>query len=342
MLHYKAYTSNYHPAEVMAPSVFDSVSTMFSPKSAQQQVGNKRIILTLDCGKELNRLIRKSLPGQADQYEILDTRDLRVSYNAVKELNTQLLIVSIDKCTTKSVELVKNLKNNPLISELPLIIFSKERPTLEELDELMAVGTLDCLSLSIDRMELLARMKANLMHAQILNQYKHREAELKAERDQLASHFENLKGEMDSKQRESLAHLELLLRSKKVNETLMDKIHDLRPFLNTQGKTKLSFITKQMKWELDEEEEMGLQRKHDESNYDLYKRLEDKRAGLTKYEMRLCAYLKANQSAADIARIIKKSANCINVAFARIRAKLSVANNVELRAMLEGMEMMSV
>lgn len=334
MLHYKSYsTPNYHISDAVN---YNGIKSQYN--SATERAA-KKTILTLDCGSDVTELISKAFTNTHKEYEILDARDLKVSHGSLEVLHPQILVLGVEKCDEHTVEIVKSLKINPMISDIPLILFAKERPALEDIDKMMAAGVLDYLSLSIDRMELVTRMKATLMHAQTLNMYKEREAQLRGERDELVSHFENLKGEVDTKQRESLAHLELLLRSKKVNETLMDKIHDLKPFLNPQGKTKLNFITKQMKWELDEEEELSLQRRLDESNFDLYKQLEEKNVGLTKYEMRLCAYLKTNHSAANIARITKKSSNCINVAFARIRAKLGVANNVELKAMLEEMDL---
>jgi hypothetical protein len=78
---------------------------------------------------------------------------------------------------------------------------------------------------------------------------------------------------------------------------------------------------------------------HDEKDFDrlhseFYFLLEKKCPTITKNEKRLCAYLKMNHGASDVAKLTNKSLNSINVAFARLRAKLQLPSSKDLRSFL--------
>ena len=79
---------------------------------------------------------------------------------------------------------------------------------------------------------------------------------------------------------------------------------------------------------------INIERKFDEINAGLYAMLEKSCPEITKNEKRLCAYLKMDHRASDIAKTLNKSLNSINVGFARLRIKLRLPNTKDLRTYL--------
>ncbi len=154
------------------------------------------------------------------------------------------------------------------------------------------------------------------------------------EKEQINSSVEKLQTELDFKQREAAMQLQLLIHSRNVKEKLIEGVNKLQPYLTPEGKSKLFSLLKQLKWEVNEEDDLGIEKKFDEANAGLYSLLEKCCPEITKNEKRLCAYLKMNHCASDIAKITDKSLNSINVALARLRAKLQLPNTKDLRIYL--------
>lgn len=292
----------------------------------------KKTIVLADQEHIMTEMVRECLwDNQA--YEVVHLSDTD-QVALLESVKPELIIVSVKGAGSTGKRLAKRMKTNAVISNIPLVLYSEEKPTVAELESMLLTGAFDWLNRSMHKMELTIAIRSALKHSDILSRIKEREAKILVEKEKLTNDFEMVQAEADVKCRESLAHLELLIHSKEVNEALLDKIHDLGPYLNPEGKSRLKSIVKQMKWTLNDEEQLLLERRLDVSNYEFYNRLEEKCPDLTQYEKRLCAYFRTNHSAVAIARIIRKSPNCINVAFARIRIKLGIRNNKELKSYL--------
>ncbi|RED97087.1 response regulator transcription factor [Marinoscillum furvescens] len=312
----------------------EAIASYLKPMSAS---AGKRKVLLINCNDDIAELMRRSL-SDTKRYEVLSMMDEEPAFETINALNPHLITLAINKTDSDALSMIHKLKSHSVTASIPLIVFSADRLQLDAVDELLAAGVVDCISQTMEPVELRLRVKSTLLQVKALNDVRSREETIRKRHHELASKFEQLQDAVATRQREALTHLELLMHSKEVNETIMDKVNDLRPYLNVHGKAKLKQITRQMKWELNEEEELNLERKLDESNHAFYEILQEHNSELTKYEMRLCAYLKANNSSTEIARITRKTANCINVAFARVRNKLDMANNHELKAFLKSLE----
>jgi DNA-binding CsgD family transcriptional regulator len=137
-----------------------------------------------------------------------------------------------------------------------------------------------------------------------------------------------------SESKETCPYLELLLRSEKLKNQLLEWLNNLNKHLNGDGKTVLSSIVKQFKRELGDEISLRSEKEFDDRHQDLYKFLEKASSEITKGEMRLCALFSLNNSPTEIARLTCRSTNSVNVAFARIRSKLGLSSSRELKEFL--------
>jgi DNA-binding CsgD family transcriptional regulator len=93
-------------------------------------------------------------------------------------------------------------------------------------------------------------------------------------------------------------------------------------------------MMKRFKYELNSETTLRSELAFDDENQKLYQLLREKSAQITKNEMRLCALFKSGNTLTEIAKRIGRSPNSINVAFARIRSKLGLGNNKELKMLM--------
>ncbi len=144
----------------------------------------------------------------------------------------------------------------------------------------------------------------------------------------------DLQAELNAKQQELLMHVELLIRCRSTGEKLLEEAAKLQPFLLPEGKERLAILLNEFQECFKEEQLLLVEKKFDSANARLYQLLETKCPDITKNEKRLCAYLKLNHSAADVARITNRSLNSVNVGLARLRAKLDLSTNKTLKAFL--------
>lgn len=288
----------------------------------------------IGCEDRVANLVDSAIV-EKENVEILRMSGHKPSIGSIELMDPQLIMVGIQMPNLKGLDKVFHISASPLLQTVPVIVFADGKPSLKDVDTILDAGAVDVLDKSIDRTHLIVRIKTNLVRTKKLMNLRESEERVRKSTSELYETLETLKKQVDNKQRESKAQLELLVHSKEVNEALMDKLNDLKPYLNSEGKSKLNFISKQIRWEVNDQEIINVERRLDIENDAFYHALEDVCPELTKYEKRLCAYFRTNQSAASIARIMRKTSNCINVAFARIRAKMEIKNNKELKVFLK-------
>lgn len=150
----------------------------------------------------------------------------------------------------------------------------------------------------------------------------------------MQSNIDKLHTDLETKQRELALHTQLLMNANLAKEDLLDNVNKLHPYLNLEGKAKLLGLVKHLRRQLNDETLLSVEKKFDEQHSSFYAILEKYCPAITKNEKRLCAYLRMSHSSTDIARITNRSLNSINVGFARLRTKLGLPSNKDLRAFL--------
>jgi len=150
-------------------------------------------------------------------------------------------------------------------------------------------------------------------------------------KEKYSQNIEKLQTELSTIQTEISTHLGLLMQAENEQDKILEEIDTLRPFLNNEGRMKLALL----KQELNEENWLDFETRFNEINLSFFSHLQKRCPEITKNEKKLCAYLKMNLGAVEIAKMTNKSPNSINVAFARLRSKLNVHGNKELRMYLD-------
>jgi len=266
--------------------------------------------------------------------DVMNVLQADIAYHMITMIRPDLIIINMNSDLKSGISLVDDMRKKTYSHYIPVIVFTQQKPSPDQEEFILSIGAIDCLNSLIDPSEIRFRVRAAFALSTVLNDFIAREVKIQNEKELMERNYMQLKEELEDKERETHTNLELLVYSKQLNESLTSKVQELKPYLNPEGKSKLGFMVKQMKWEINDEKQINAEQLMDQSNFSFHQLLEEKSSTLTKYEKRLCTYFQTNHSSADTARITRRTSNCINVAFSRIRSKLGVKNNQELQVLL--------
>lgn len=139
--------------------------------------------------------------------------------------------------------------------------------------------------------------------------------------------------EIELKQRDIEAVLTNNLMQIKLRNNIIDELEKIKRRKDT--KTELSGMVTNLKREASSLEKMNLlSKQEDVANGALYFQLQEKHPDLTRSELEICAFIKIGLSSKEIAHIRSTSDNTVNVLKTRLRKKIGLESNVELRGYL--------
>ena len=284
-----------------------------------------RKILVIDRNGSTGDLIRHSLANEKSNNrgeepahcEVAVTSDWHTASNIMALSSPDLIIADWSTIASSIPSELNSVYTAPV-----LLLIDRNIPFPETgLGEITS-GIVDCIQRPVDATELMNRVQVLLGFTDKLKQMRE---ETTAIKDNLnLKHIE--------------LHLELLMQSGSVKDKFIEEISQLYQFLTIEGRSKLKHLVKQFRWALNDEKSTNFIKTFDKLNESLYSHLDRICIGITKNEKRLCAFARKDQSSAEIAKLLGKTQNCVNVAFARIRMKLKLANNKDLKTFLNSLD----
>lgn len=292
-----------------------------TPKSTRHEI---RKILIIDRSGCNWSLIKDSLecesntfPNGIEQFEILKATGHEAASDAILKFSPNLIIADWDTMITSAP--YESGPSARVPYHLPILLVMEKNSEYPKVSwRNITSGIVDYIKKPIDTVDLRNRIQVLLSFT---NKLKEMKEETSAIRDNLnIKHLE--------------LHLELLMHSGNVKDKFLEDIHQLSPFLSVEGRSKLKHLVKQFRWALNDENSTNFIRAFDKINEPLYKQLENICSRITKNEKRLCAFTVKDQTGSEIAKVMGKTQNCINVAFARLRSKLGLSNNKDLKSFL--------
>jgi DNA-binding response OmpR family regulator len=307
---------------------WDSRATMIflkkiEPDDVQHQVRKVLIVDHSDTGFELIRnCLTNGVSESGYRYEILNAQDRDSANRMIMFSHPDLVVMDWSTMIASN-----GNRSSPLEGKqytLPILFLLEKNILQHNLvweNNSSGMGIVDYVRKPVELHEL--RTRINLL-LEFNAQIKAIKAENIAIRDSLNLKYLEF-------------HLELLMHSGSVKDKFLEDLSLLFPFLNNEGKSKLKHLVKQFKWALNDENSTNFLMAFDKLNEPLYKTLEALSPGITKNEKRLCAFTLRDQSGSEIAKIMGKTQNCVNVAFARLRARLGISTNKDLKMFLLGL-----
>lgn len=323
-------------AEQLAPTLDTTERLLFNHLSFSRPIETflkeKKKIMILD-NEQITDQINKYL-SPIENCEVMHVQQVDRAFHMIAAFKPDLIIMNMNSDMATDADLIEEMRQKTYTYYIPVIVFTQLKPSPNQEEFIISIGAIDCLNSLIDPTEIRFRIQAAFALSSVLNDFIVREAKMMEETERMKINYEQIKDELINKEREAHSNLELLTYSRQLNQSMILKVKELKPYLNPEGKSRLGMAVKQMNWEIQDENQLNLEKQMDQSNYSFYQLLEEKSPDLTKYEKRLCSYFQTNHSSADTARIMRRTSNCMNVAFLRIRSKLGVKNNHELQTFL--------
>lgn len=242
------------------------------------------------------------------QYNILAAYDGEAAIRIVEKEFPDLVIMDWEMPKKNGIETIRQLKSQPGISEIPVIMITGRMHTKQDLKEAFDAGAIDFIHKPIEPIELIARTNSMLL------MYKYYKESIR-KKDWELSLLSN-----------SVLHSEKILNEmnemcNKMEEAV--QVVDPVKFRTIKGRIKqLSNTINNNTWE-----QFQLYFKNVYPNFiDMLLKDFPK---LTNEEIKLCYFLRMNMSSKEIAAFTNKEIHSIDIARYRLRKKLGVDREVK-------------
>ncbi|HTH57940.1 MAG TPA: hypothetical protein VL728_17955 [Cyclobacteriaceae bacterium] len=303
----------------LSPSI-DKTETDLPANKTSTNSEIRILIIAEQNDGDSNRIAGLLVADEGLEYRVICTDDCTDAREIVKSGEAGLIIADWGVLASHVYD--HGLDPETVLSahNIPLLILTDDVALYNKVitNPLESDGMIDCIRKPINANELNTRVRLLIGIA-----HRIREAKMESEAIRKALNL-----------RHQELHLELIIHSESVKEKILESVKSLDTYLNNEGRSKLRHMVRQFRWTIKDESDLDVVRVYDEMNSWLYKQLEKICPRITKSEKRLCAFTLKDHSGTDIAKMIGKSQNSINVAFARLRAKLGIPSNKELKKFL--------
>ncbi len=129
-------------------------------------------ILLLDDEPEILKIIYEIFEENNLLYKIINFRKAKIALQILEKENPDLIITDWEMPEMDGIEFIKAIKRNKNIADIPIIMCTGAMTSSENLQTALNAGAADFIRKPIDKIELIARTKANLHLAENYNQIK--------------------------------------------------------------------------------------------------------------------------------------------------------------------------
>jgi len=262
-------------------------------------------------------------------YKILVAGEGKSGYQIAVETLPDLIITDWEMPEMSGIEMIKLLKRNDAVKDIPIIMETGKMLKSNDLKEALEAGAVDYVRSPIDKIELLARVHSAILLFETMKKNTELHKEIQAEKEK------RLKAEIEnSKKKLASISLKLIQSSKFVSSLINDLVQinklshhtDKEIISNLIDKYKTNSI--QIGWK---EFEIAFQQVH--KNF--YMQLNKEYPMLSKGERKLIIFLKLNMSSKDISAITFQSSAAIKKARQRLRQKMGLSYDVNLATFIQ-------
>ncbi len=280
---------------------------------------SKYKILIADDDIYIIKDIMRTLLKNPD-YTILTTGNGKAAYEIAEIESPDLIIMDWQMPVMTGIESTMLLKQNPITKDIPIIITTGIMIESIDLSTALISGAVDYLRKPIDEVELVARIENMLTLSEAYLKIKQQN---EAMQSQLTSRLVNIQ-QLNELKMAIIRQLDTI-RNQAIGQ-------DKQALNETICKTERLLHSKAYSINWDDFE------LHIESTHQGFlNKLKSKYGEFTRYELRLCAFLKLNMSSKEIASITYTSPNSVNIARKRLKKKLNLNPDESLQMFIQGL-----
>ena len=270
------------------------------------------------------------------KYEMLNASNARLALKIANSVVPDLIVTDWEMPEMNGIEFINALKKNDLTKDIPVIMATGIMMTSDDLNLALSSGAVDFIRKPIDKIELIARVRTVLELSDFIYEIK-LQKEISPNQQQASQENEisALKIQLNDKEQELASSINYHIQNENKTNDITEKLKSLKPFLNDQGQGVMRTLLVSLKQNESQISLLELENKFDDIHSRFYRKIESKNDAITKNDKILATFMVLGFMPAEIAIIIEKSANSVNVGFSRLRTKLNQGDNRSLRKFLK-------
>ena len=246
-------------------------------------------------------------------YELFQTSNSVNALEIAVKTMPDLIITDWKMPEMDGIELIKQLKDQPLTSNIPILIVTGVMHSSNDLYTALEEGAVDFVRKPLDPIELIARTNS------AINTSKDHKRRIEAKNRELAENALFL-----VKNREFIA--ELTKKMQFLKDHLKDKDYQTEDIMNEL----ISLINSKTSDDSLQRFNIAFYSVHEYFN----RNLTSKYSNLTNNDLKLCAFLRLGMSTKDIASILYQTNDSVKVSRSRLRKKLGLEQSQNLQVFL--------
>ncbi len=285
-----------------------------------------KTILIIDDNRDMIRLIADELRTYNHNFNILNANNGLNGVRIAREEVPDLILMDWDMPIMNGLEAIRVLKNDDKTQEIPVIMSTGQMTSPENLQLALEVGAVDYIRKPVDFIELSARINTAMR--------------LKEQRDAIR---DLLQREIDLKNRKLSTTTMLIVEKNGLLSEFYNKVSRLEGVLPDLAPDELKKQVKQLKKNIANHLEIDsswetFKVHFDEVNPDFFTRLKDISKDLSHKDLKICAYLKLRMDNKEIARLLNITPGSIRTALYRLKRKLGMSEEANLRELIEQLD----
>ncbi|RLD74860.1 MAG: hypothetical protein DRJ10_16320 [Bacteroidetes bacterium] len=272
----------------------------------------KKILIVDDLVENI-QIIISIIEKYEKDYILYQATDGKLALMIAKKTKPDIIISDWDMPDIDGVELIKQLKKDADLKDIPVIMATAVMTTVEHLQTALEAGAVDYIRKPVDEVELIARTRSAL---------------------NLAGYNQKI---LAQKNKERVENTLFLIRNNKFNVQITSSLNDLAKQINKDNKIALNMlvqistnINKKIKTDSWKRFEMAFNDVHE----DFYKSLFAEFPDLTSSEIKLSAFIKLGLNTKDIAAVLFITPESVKVSRSRLRKKLNLNIETNLQTFL--------
>ena len=264
-------------------------------------------------------------------YEARGITNPLIAIETIKEYEPDLIILDWMMDAKEGIEVLKDIKKDTTIYEIPVIISSGVRTNSNSLKAALEVGAIDLLKKPVDEIELEARVKSAIKMYDYLIQSRKLIEEIHTKEVEISeaksTYFQN---ELNKKNREMLVSAISIFQNKKLLNLIKSEIQINNQAISEDNKLKVLKVLDRFENITNSFNSDLFERRFVELNNDFYNKLQTEFPSLSSGEQRLCAFLKLGLTTKEIAIVNFSSYEAIRKAIYRIRKKVEQSEKIDI------------
>lgn len=279
-------------------------------------------ILVVDDQSENVQTITRYLEEAGEGYDLLTASNGQIAYNVAQKLLPDLIITDWDMPQMNGLELTQALKQNPVTTDIPILLITGVYTTTENLKAALDAGAFDYIRKPIQKVELWARVSSvlNLMRSYRTIKEQNQEIERK---NKLIE---------EQKDRELNTKILELHQKTEILKIIQDRLVKLGTMSKSDSKHEVAKIVRFIANSMDLENEWQNFKKYFEKVHpSFFTLLQNRFPRLTTEDLKYCAYVKTHMSNKEIANLLNINAESVRTHKYRLKKKLGLPKEIELK-----------